>query len=55
MKHGSNCDCGMCAIGKKMGMIKKAEEKTFTCTSCGSTSKDAAGECCSAEREEVKS
>lgn len=23
MSHGENCDCMMCTIGKKMGMIKK--------------------------------
>lgn len=24
-KHGSNCDCGMCRMGKAIGMIKKPQ------------------------------
>ncbi|XOU94492.1 MAG: hypothetical protein ACNFW9_00315 [Candidatus Kerfeldbacteria bacterium] len=24
-KHGTNCECGMCKVGKAMGMIKKPE------------------------------
>lgn len=23
-KHGTNCDCGMCTVGKAIGMIKKS-------------------------------
>ncbi len=59
MKHGSKCDCGMCSLGKKVGMIKKGSEseqgegKKFVCKSCGSTSLGTPGECCGAPREEV--
>ena len=24
-KHGKNCDCGMCKIGKAVGMIEKPD------------------------------
>ena len=50
MKHGSNCDCGICTIGKKMGMIKKADKK-YKCVSCNTESKNETGECCGKERE----
>jgi len=51
MKHGENCDCPICEMGKKIGMIKKADDKKFTCSSCGSESEGSAGECCGKERE----
>jgi hypothetical protein len=54
MKHGSNCDCTVCKLGKKMGMIKESKEKTFTCASCSSESNGVAGDCCGKEREEVE-
>ena len=37
MKHGTNCDCGVCKIGKTIGMIKKPSN-TNLC-SCGSGKK----------------
>lgn len=45
MSHGQNCDCGMCKVGKAMGMIKKAEKKTNQACSCGSGKEGA--NCCS--------
>jgi len=26
MAHGSNCDCGLCILGKKMGIISSDSE-----------------------------
>ncbi|MBU2235864.1 SEC-C domain-containing protein [Patescibacteria group bacterium] len=36
MKHGTNCDCGMCKMGKAVGMIKKPDQKRNNTCSCGS-------------------
>lgn len=36
MKHGQNCDCMMCGLGKKMGMIPKTKKNDeMTCEHCG--------------------
>lgn len=36
MKHGTNCGCGMCKIGKAVGMIKKPENQANHACTCGS-------------------
>ena len=36
MKHGQNCDCMMCTLGKKMGMISnKKNDDQVQCKQCG--------------------
>lgn len=29
MKHGTQCDCIMCAVGKKMGMIASKKKTDY--------------------------
>ena len=35
MAHGLECNCMVCNIGKKLGMIKAQEAQT--CANCGGT------------------
>jgi len=46
MKHGANCDCVVCSLGKKMGMLKKADSDIASCESCGAEKKDQTEDCC---------
>lgn len=34
MKHGQNCDCMRCTIGKNLGRIKKNKEKHICGPNC---------------------
>lgn len=51
MKHGTNCDCAICSIGKKIGIIKKSDNNTTNCESCGAEKNNRDEDCCKVNKQ----